>query len=261
MVDDIWLTVNKVAKKLVRGDFKSGRVQDPTAPLSSRHERSVKKYVKEYMDKAVAKKAAKDKERAERAAKKAREQALHGDAATKTDTPNTPTVDVKEQKDESEDEMIPFLDDEEDKLATGSPSSPSNSELKRKRDEGDDHGSPKRTRTDTPPGPPPPPPPPAEDMPVDVEHESAVSTEDPSYSYADANGEEAVGKYRLVPEKTEIRAESAKVGSYPSPMQLQTPPTTTNGSCEHDSSSKEGGQHFEGLSGSKPAEVEAQGGS
>ena len=235
-----------MSKKLVRGDFKSGRVQDPTAKVGSRHEKSIKKYVKEFMDRAVQKKVAKDKERAERNAQKEQEQAVNGKVAVKTDTPDTPQLDSNEAKEESDDEMIPFSGDEDNgDDGTTPPSASSNSELKRKRENEGDDGSPKRTRTeDTPPAPPPPPPPPMEDMPANTPEQGAQSTEG-----------------AVLPERAKLGEELGKAVGYLSPMQLATPPTTTNGSCEHDSNGKDGSSHsFEGLESSKRAAVITTGG-
>ncbi|KAF2205426.1 hypothetical protein GQ43DRAFT_446049 [Delitschia confertaspora ATCC 74209] len=251
--EDLKRLAKEVGKKLVRGDFKTGRVQDPTAKLSSKHERNVKKFVKEFFDKAVAKKAIKDKERAARAAQKAKEQAVAGKSAVKSDSPETPIPTAKEDKEDSDDEMIPFSDNEDDP----SPASPS--DLKRKRGADDDHSLPKRTRTDTPP--PPPPPPPAEDMPADMADLAYTSME----QTGNLNGELDHGKpskpSELLTGIVSENRESLKANNHPSPMQLATPPTTTNGSCEHDTEEKDGSQKFAGLGSGRRREVSVSGGS
>jgi [histone H3]-lysine36 N-trimethyltransferase len=173
------------------------------------------------MDKAVLKKEAKDKERAERAARKAKERAVNGSTPAKADTPDTPMVDVKAEE-ESDDVKISFSGDEGDRSPEGSPGSPSNSDLKRKREEGEDQGSPKRTRTGTPGIPPPPPPPPGEGNVGDGEEVNSAATESAPYSF---------------------------------PVQLETPPMTTNGSCDPEGNGKEG------VEGARQVAVEAPGGS
>ncbi|KAF2261669.1 hypothetical protein CC78DRAFT_345430 [Lojkania enalia] len=198
--DDLKRLSKEVAKKLVRGDFKAKRVEDPTAKLSSRHERAVKKFVKEFMDKAIIKKEARDKEKLAKSKQKVNEQEIGS-------TPETPNLEGKSEKDDQDDDMLVVSDDEDTKCRQTSPTDMSVAELKRKREGDVDLGSPKKSRVEVPPAIPPPPPPPIEDA---------------------------------------SRAENNH-----SPMQLATPPTTTNGSCEHDTSSKEGGQDFEGAAGTR----------
>jgi hypothetical protein len=112
----------------VRGDYKSGRVKDPTAKISSNHEKTVRKYVKEFMDKAVRKKDERQKMKT-----------AQGGIVCGTLDSTAATVDDASLSDSA-------------------------SELKRKREEEGRFGSPKRTRTGSEvpqPAPPPPPPPPA----------------------------------------------------------------------------------------------------
>lgn len=147
----------QVAKKLVRGDYKSGRVKDPTAKLSSRHEKTVKNYVKEFLDKAVKKKEERDRQKAAR---------VNG---TKEVSPTTVTQDTPDAE-MSDDDM-----DAKMEMGASNEASPADSstELKRKHDGDEDPSSPKKSRTgsgELQPPPPPPPPPPAENC-VDAEED------------------------------------------------------------------------------------------
>lgn len=188
-----------MAKKLVRGDYKSGRVKDPAAKLSSKHEKTVKNYVKDFMDKAVRKKEEREKARA------ARGDTAHGDVGG---TPDTPQIDMEDSL-----EVTVEADDSPDD---------SSSELKRKRED-DAYNSPRnmRSRTDEPPAPPPPPPPPAEDM---MDESDATALDDGSMG-SFAEGTPSNGKMAL------------RVSSQPSPMQLATPPTNGSGDCRGNGSS------------------------
>lgn len=133
---------SQVAKKLVRGDYKSGRVKDPTAKISSNHEKTIKKYVKEYMDKAVKKKEEREKQKS----------TPNGAQSSSKDenSPGTPNPAPK-------DEDVEWTND----MLDASPVD-STSDHKRKREEDAALASPKRTRThseDVRSAPPPPPPP------------------------------------------------------------------------------------------------------
>lgn len=227
----------QVAKKLVRGDYKHNKVKDPTAKLESKHEKTVKKFVKDFMEKAVQKKEAKDKDRAAKAERRARDKAEGRPSAEKA-SPETP---IKEEKPASDDEMLQMSDDDEDGLSQASPTDSMVADLKRKRDGDGDLGSPKKSRTDlapAPPPPPPPPPPPAEDMPLDLDEASLTPVDyaDP-YTLVAFNGS-PLGSTEFLPDRL-------KHNGGESPMQLATPPTTMNGSCEHDSNAKEGPQDEE----------------
>ncbi|KAF2003090.1 hypothetical protein P154DRAFT_110378 [Amniculicola lignicola CBS 123094] len=216
--DDLKRLAKEVSKKLVRGDYKANRVQDPTAKISSRHEKSIKKYVKEYMDKAVSKKAARDKEKKAKAEKKAKDVAA-GKAPATEDSPETPREDAKLSKDDSDVDM-PGVSDDEDEDSPGL--------TKRKREGDEQFGSPKKSRTEVPPAPPPPPPPPpAEDMPLDMDDSFEVDTNGSGVHMQDL-------PLGLVRGEPFIKGEAMY-----SPMQLATPPTTTNGSCEHESNVKD----------------------
>jgi hypothetical protein len=97
----------------------------------------------------------------------------------------------------------------------------SSSELKRKRDDGDE-SSPRntRTRTDEPapaPPPPPPPPPPAEDMPMEGEESGLTPMDDGSFG-SSTQSVEGHGK------------EMPQINGLTSPMQLGTP--SANGTDE-----------------------------
>jgi histone-lysine N-methyltransferase SETD2 len=231
----------QVSKKLVRGDYKHGHVKDPTAKLDSKHERTVKKFVKDFLEKAVMKRAARDKEKAAKAAKKTKGIA-EGKSKVVADSPATPKI--EEEHADSDDEMLGLSDDEESKALQTSPDDSSAADLKRKREGDADLGSPKKSRTElTPaPPPPPPPPPPAEDMPPIDQDGYAL---DPAAIGAMAEASFGVNagiSNALVTDRVKQSEDSGKADDTASPMQLATPPTTTNGSCEHDSNGKDGGR-------------------
>jgi len=193
--DDIKRLSKEVAKKLVRGDYKSGRVKDPTAKLSSKHEKTVKNYVKEFMDKAVKKKEERDRQKAARIAE--------GKAESPAAAPEVRDI----QEVEWDDDMMDIKAD----LSASRDGSPadSSSELKRKREGEEDSGSPKKSRMGTDElqsAPPPPPPPPTDDAELD--------------SPAVAEGEAINGK------------SAVQQNGHGSPMQLATP--STNGSGQAD---------------------------
>jgi histone-lysine N-methyltransferase SETD2 len=181
-----------VAQKLVRGDYKSGRVKDPTARISSNHEKTVRDEVKRFMDKAVKKKQ-------ERQKMKAAQSGVKSDLTSESpSTPSGPAGDADE----------------------ASPSD-STSDLKRKRDGEAQSGSPKRTRTTSESqqsAPPPPPPPPAT---TDVEETSLTPMDDTSaMSFPDSAERVSTGSKMAF-----------QLDGYGSPMQLATPPTNgSNGS-------------------------------
>lgn len=135
----------------MRGDYKSGRVKDPTAKISSNHEKTVRKYVKEFMEKAVKKK----------------------DERQKIKTPQNDTIRG------TSDSLAATVDE--------ASLSDSASELKRKREEEGRFGSPKRTRTssETPQPAPPPPPPPLESI-EDAESSLTPMDETPTTSFPGA---------------------------------------------------------------------------
>ena len=194
----------QVAKKLVRGDYKSGRVKDPTAKISSNHEKTVKKYVSEFMDKAVKKKEERQKLKASQGG---------GKSDTKEGTPDTPQDAPKGGEDGWTDGMAATADD-------ASPTD-STSDLKRKRAEEGRSGSPKRTRTGSEvpqPAPPPPPPPPA-------------STENGESSLTPMDDASTIS-FPEVGDRGNTGGKTAfQLDGYGSPMQLATPPT--NGSGDH----------------------------
>jgi hypothetical protein len=200
--DDIKRLSKEVAKKLVRGDYKAGRVKDPTAKLSSRHEKTVKNYVKEFMDKAVKKKEERDKLKATRKAE--------GKAVSPS------TVHEKDGIEEVEwdDDMMDIQKD----LAAAHDASPANSlsELKRKRETDEEPSSPKKSRMGTDelaPAPPPPPPPPTNDC-INGDEEYDVPTNDGAFGTTNGIAINA----KATPQEN----------GHPSPMQLATP--STNGS-------------------------------
>lgn len=139
--DDIKRLSKEVTKKLVRGDFKAGRVKDPTAPISSKHEKTVKSFVKEFMDKAVKKKEGRERDKGSRDGKEA-----EGDVL------------MSVEKDIS-------------------PADSSGGELKRKREEEGAPASPKKFRPDAQ-AIPPPPPPPLDDMPTEADTSTLTPMDD-----------------------------------------------------------------------------------
>lgn len=197
----------------MRGDYKSGRVKDPTAKLSSRHEKTVKNYVKEFMDKAVKKKEERDKQK----------------VARNADGLDTSAAGVEEKSGIEEVEWDDDMMDIQDDMAASHDASPadSSSELKRKREGHEEPGSPKKSRTGTdelqPAPPPPPPPPPAEDLiNVDEEYDSPI----PEVGFGNNNDGIAVNGKRVLQENDH------------SPMQLATP--STNGSNQPGRSTEQG---------------------
>ncbi|KAF2660755.1 hypothetical protein K491DRAFT_14788 [Lophiostoma macrostomum CBS 122681] len=243
--EDLKRLSKEVAKKLVRGDYKHNKVRDPTAKLDSKHERTVKKFVKDFMDKAVQKKATKEKEKAAKAEVKSKQKA-DGKAVSGTETPETPKV--KSEKVDSDDDMVGLSDEEDVQYLAASPDDLA-SDLKRKREEEGDIGSPKKSRTEMPLAPPPPPPPPPiEDMPDDVEDTSSTPIDDSFdsgiISSTAMNGEASLMikskvTEELVTNRVKQNEDVAIANGIASPMQLATPPTTNNGSCEHDSDTKD----------------------
>lgn len=197
--DDLKRLSKEVAKKLVRGDYKSGRVRDPAAKISAKHEKTVKNYVKDFMDKAVKKKEEREKARAAR-----------GDAALDDDgtTPSTPQAEM------------------DGALQPATEASPNDYswELKRKReDDADDSPRNIRSRTDEPPAPPPPPPP-ADDMPMEMDESNLTPMDDGSMG-SFTEGTPSNGKLPL------------RASGQPSPMQLATPPTNGSGESKSNGSS------------------------
>ena len=130
-----------MTKKLVRGDFKAGRVKDPTAPISSKHEKTVKSFVKEFMEKAVKKKEEREK--------------------------------GKESRNGNEPDGNVLMSVERDP----SPAESSGGELKRKREEDGAPASPKKFRPDAQVVPPPPPPP-LDDMPAEADASTLTPMDD-----------------------------------------------------------------------------------
>lgn len=202
--DDLKRLSKEVAKKLVRGDYKSGRVKDPAAKISSKHEKTVKTYVKDFMDKAVRKKEEREKARVAR-----------GDAVQDGNgaSPDTPQIEMDDTPGAT--------------AAVEASPNDSSSELKRKReDEADDSPRNMRSRTDEPlaPPPPPPPPPPAGDMPMDTGDADLTPMADGSMQ-SFTEDMTSNGKLPL------------RESSQPSPMQLATPPTHGSGEARSHGSS------------------------
>ena len=193
----------------MRGDFKADRVKDPTAPISSKHEKTVKSFVKDFMDKAVKKKTEREKEKAPRNSE------TNGDASLPLDTatPETPRFGLETE----EARMAGALSS----YNAASPIEPSGAELKRKRAEGGEPASPKKSRTDTQPIPPPPPPP-TDDMPIDLEGSTLTPMDDDPVSVHSTSDGSVNGV------RSKILEDLA------SPTQLATPPTKEhNGYHQH----------------------------
>lgn len=195
----------------MRGDFKAHRVKDPTAPISSKHEKTVKSFVKDFMDKAVKKKTEREKNRASR-----NNTESNGDASMglETATPETPRFGL-----ETEDAgTIGALSGDN---AT-SPTDSSGPELKRKREEDGEPASPKKSKTDAQPVPPPPPPPPPTDDTMDGEVSTLTPMDDDPNSIQSTSDGSLNG----------IRPKSLE--NLTSPTQLATPPTKEhNGYHQH----------------------------
>jgi histone-lysine N-methyltransferase SETD2 len=180
----------EVAQKLVRGDYKSGRVKDPTARISSNHEKTVKEEVKRFMDKAVKKKQ-------ERQKLKAAQGGVKSDLTN--ESPGTPQGPAGDANDASP--------------------ADSTSDLKRKREEEGLSDSPKRTRTSSEnqqSAPPPPPPPPAT---TDLEETSLTPMDDAS----------TMSSFDFVERGNTGAKATLQLDGYGSPMQLATPPTNGSG--------------------------------
>ena len=193
--DDIKRLSKEVTKKLVRGDFKAGRVKDPTAAISSKHEKTIKNFVKEFMDKAVKKKEERDKGKALRKSTES-----NGDVAMsiETESPETPQLGSGTRSGS-------VMEDQ-------SPAESSGAELKRKREEDNEAASPKKFRSDSEVAPPPPPPP-AGEIPVDAEG-SALTPMDDDLGSMDMTGDSSVNGIR-----------PKALDNLASPTQLATPPT------------------------------------
>lgn len=186
----------------MRGDFKANRVKDPTAPISSKHEKTVKNFVKDFMDRAVKKKTEREKDKGLRNSTE-----LNGDVAmpAETETPETPRL---------------------GSYNANSPAESSGAELKRKREEDGEPASPKKSRTDAQPVPPPPPPP-TDDMPMNGEGSTLTPMDDDPVSFHSTSDVSANG---IRPKTLEHLA---------SPTQLATPPSKEHNGYHHDSVSTE----------------------
>jgi histone-lysine N-methyltransferase SETD2 len=157
---------SQTAKKLVEGDYKNGRVTDPTT-ISDKHKKTVKSYCKSFFEKAAAK-------HKEREARKGQKQATTISTATDPKPDSTPADDPDVKM--SDDEADPVTHPHPDPDVSAEPPTPmdedsTTSTLKRKRDGNatspgvDTHitsevdSSPSKRQRSTPPPPPPPPPP------------------------------------------------------------------------------------------------------
>ncbi|CEJ54801.1 hypothetical protein PMG11_01094 [Penicillium brasilianum] len=154
-------------EKLVEGDYKNGRVTDPTT-ISDKHKKTVKSYCKSFFEKAAAK-------HKEREARKGQKQATTHSSTATDPKPDSTTADDPDVK-MSDDEADPVTHPHPDPDVSAEPPTPmdedsTTSTLKRKRDGNaispgvDAHitsevdSSPSKRQKSTPPPPPPPPPP------------------------------------------------------------------------------------------------------
>lgn len=199
--DDIKRLSKEVTKKLVRGDFKAGRVKDPTAPISAKHEKTVKNMVKEFMDRALKKKEEREKEKASRNGTLANVDIM---VSVETESPETPRVgsDTRPSSTMGLDSIAPEV----------SPANSSGGDLKRKREEDGGVASPKKIRSDSQ-GAPPPPPPPMEEMAVDAEASTLTPMDDDPISVHSTSDNSVNG----------LRPKT--LDGLGSPTQLATPPT------------------------------------
>jgi hypothetical protein len=169
--EDLKKFAKEIGKKLVASDYKNNRVEDPTK-ITSKQEKKVRKYVRDFFEKAVAKKAAHDKLKSEKKAK-ANSNGGVNDIINSAPPQAEEPLEIEDEMEMSADEDEPSrIDDSQS--ATPIPVTPSEENLKRKRDEhseiydsttGDIPHKRLKDEDDVQPSPPPPPPPPpAEDL-------------------------------------------------------------------------------------------------
>lgn len=198
-------------------------MKDPNAPLSSKHEKTVKNMMKSYMDKAVKKKTERQRGRAERAESKSSSGHAQG---PKKETSTNQSEMGSSRGGERDEMMVQTGEDGEAKSNNVSPTDSSSGDLKRKREEGEDVGSPKKSRTEESHAPPPPPPPPPSDSATDGDD----STMTPVREGIGANEADVVNG--MIKERP---------GHGESPWYYATPPTngsTGNGFGGHESDRK-----------------------
>ncbi|KAH9843449.1 histone-lysine N-methyltransferase [Teratosphaeria destructans] len=217
----------ELTKKVVEGDFKRGRVDDPTK-ISDKAIRGLKKHAQEYFEKAVKKHAEAERRRAEKK------------AANKDDGSHTPLGTppaAAASPGAKEDGDVNLSDDEAEDGTPGAP------DLKRRRDEeangfdDEDESGMKRLRTETPtiapPPPPPPPPPPAEAM----EIETDVTTPNGDFSASHVQSGQDGFRFKGIAGSGSSRPGSAQRNAdFKDAYQTATPPTT--GSPDVDGSEK-----------------------
>ncbi|KAH6681707.1 hypothetical protein B0J14DRAFT_221395 [Halenospora varia] len=193
--DDLKKFAKEVGKKLVASDFKNNRVEDPTK-ISEKQEKKVKKYVRDFFERAVEKKRALEKRKKEKLA------SINGSKSHSDDmssTPNTNGKAIEESKEDSDVELDPPSDDEQDTPTQATPSVPpetpsvaesfsDSNKRKRDPDDADENGTPgtedsesnkrlKESESFEAPTPPPPPPPPAEGVPEVAEAKEETEEE------------------------------------------------------------------------------------
>ncbi|KAM5345386.1 hypothetical protein ACJ41O_011248 [Fusarium nematophilum] len=167
-----------VAKKLVASDYKNNRVGDPSAPLSDKQAKKMKKYVKDFLDRALEKYGEHQKRKAAREAQNQNKDGRGQDDETKRDPSSVAYGSIASSQTKGEALMADMTDDValSDNEGIGFSVSP---DRKRKREDGT-ADSPSLTSSDGPtlkrlredemdePSPPPPPPPPPQSAMEDV---------------------------------------------------------------------------------------------
>ncbi|KAF2772254.1 hypothetical protein EJ03DRAFT_266966 [Teratosphaeria nubilosa] len=215
----------ELTKKVVEGDFRRGRVDNPTK-ISDKAIRGLKKHAQEYFEKAVKKHAEAEKRRAER-------KAANKDDGSHTPLGTPPAAAASPV--DKEDGDVNLSDDEADDGTPGA------SDLKRRRDEeangfdDEDESDMKRLRTETPTiaPPPPPPPPPAEAMETDAD----IMTPNGDFSASHVQSGEDGFRFKGVARSSSSRPGSAQRNAeFKDAYQTATPPTT--GSPDVDGSEK-----------------------
>lgn len=220
--EDLKRWAKELAKKMVDGDFKKGRITDPSK-ISDKQAKNIKKHAQEFFEKAVKKKAEADKRKAEKRAKQ--------DAGSHTPA-GSPPIAAANSPMEADDLEVTFSDNEADEPeATPAESTGSPSAVKRRIeqlvvDDDDEDSSSKRQRMESEdaqlPPPPPPPPPPAADLAADEDVSGSFTNEAISavYDATFTNGQTGPGAEREYPS----RPGSSKHGR--EALQTATPPTT-----------------------------------
>lgn len=199
-------------------------MKDPNAPLSSKHEKTVRNIIKNFMDKAVKKRTERQRGKAERAENK--NNSGYAQVLKKETSANQSGIRSGSRGEERDEIMAQTGEDGDAKSNNVSPTDSSSGDLKRKREEGEDVGSPKKSKTEESHAPPPPPPPPPSDSATDGDE----STMTPVGEGIGANEADIVND--MIKERP---------GHGESPWSYATPPTngsTHNGFAGHQSDRK-----------------------